>query len=168
MELNEELKAILVETAEKLKGSDRRRFMAQTVKGLGKGGASKAEQELCWDRKTIRKGMHEVESGITCLDAFSFRGRKRAEEHLPNLLKDIKNLVDSQSQTDPRFQTTRLYRRISAKEVRHQLMQQKGYTSRQLPEQRTISRKLDQLGYRPAKVAKTKPRKKNPADQRHL
>jgi len=97
MDLSDSLKKLLVETAQALKGPARRRFMAQTIKELGKGGQRRADCELGWDRDTIRKGMHEVESGFVCLDYFARRGRKRAEEHLPNLLTDIKAIVDSQS-----------------------------------------------------------------------
>ena len=99
--------------------------MAQVVKLLGKGGQRRAERELNWNRGTIRKGRHELESGLACIDAFSARGRKRAEEHLPNLLEDIKAIADEQSQADPTFKTTRLYTRITAKEVRKQLILQK-------------------------------------------
>ena len=38
MELTDDLKAILMETATKLKGADRHRFLAQTVNALGHGG----------------------------------------------------------------------------------------------------------------------------------
>ena len=86
MELTESLKSILIDTAKQLKDSARRVFMARIVKELGPGGASRAERELSWNRKTIRKGTHEVESGIICYDAFGARGRKLAEEHWPNLL----------------------------------------------------------------------------------
>lgn len=64
MELTPEVKSLLIETAKELQGSARRLFMARTVKALGKGGQRKAERELGWDRKTIRKGMRELESGI--------------------------------------------------------------------------------------------------------
>ncbi len=76
MELTDELKSLLIDTAKQLKGSARRLFLARTVKALVPGGASRAERELGWNRKTIRKGMHEVESGLTCVDAFGARGRK--------------------------------------------------------------------------------------------
>lgn len=65
MELTPEVKSLLIETAKDLKGSARRLFMARTVKALGKGGQRKAERELGWDRQTIRKGMKELESGMT-------------------------------------------------------------------------------------------------------
>ncbi len=57
MELTDELKSLLIDTAKQLKGSARRLFLARTVKALGPGGASRAERDLGWNRKTIRKGM---------------------------------------------------------------------------------------------------------------
>ena len=45
---------------------------------------------------------------------------------LPNLLKDIKSLVDPKSQTDPSFKSTGLSTRITASEVRRQLIEQFG------------------------------------------
>ena len=126
MELTDSLKSVLIDTAKQLKGSACRVFMARIVKELGPGGASRAERELGWKRKTIRKGTHEVDSGIVCLDAFAARGRKLAEEHLPNLLVDRKAMVDGQSQTDPQFKNSRLYTRLTATEVRRQLISQKG------------------------------------------
>jgi hypothetical protein len=168
MELTDSLKALLIDTAKQLKGSARRIFMARAVKELGPGGQRRAEGELGWNRVTIRKGTHEVESGFACIDAYSARGRKRAEDHLPNLLDDIKDIVDSQSQTDPKFRTNRLYSRLSAAEVRRQLIGQKGYNDEQLPTVQTISTKLNQLGYFPKKVAKTRPQKNFPRPMRSL
>src|SRR5256885_16779723 len=108
MELTEEVKALLLNTAKDLSGSARRRFLARTVRALGEGGQRLAERELGWNRGTIRKGLQELEHGIVCIDAFSSRGRKRSEEHLPNLLNDITAIVDGQSQADPQFRTNRL------------------------------------------------------------
>jgi transposase len=161
MELTKEVKALLLSTAKDLKGSALRMFMARTVQALGPGGQRLAERELGWNRGTIRKGMHEVERGIVCLDAFSSRGRKRCEEHLPNLLTDLKALVDSQSQADPQFRTNRLYTRLTAAEVRSQLIAKFGYTDEELPTAETIGTKLNELGYSPKKVAKTQPQKKS-------
>jgi len=64
---------------------------------MGRGGQIWAEVRLRWNRQTIRKGMHELRTGMTCLDAFSSRRRKPAEEHLPRLLGDIHAIVDGQS-----------------------------------------------------------------------
>ena len=159
MELTDSLKTMLIETARSLKGSARRLFMARTVKELGYGGQQRAARELGWGRMTIRKGRRELDSGLACLDAFTLRGRKRAEEHLPNLLTDIKAIVDSQSQADRQFRSNRLYTRLTAAEVRRQLIAQKGYTHQQLPSAETIGAKLNDLGYYPQQVAKSQPKK---------
>src|SRR5215510_15119104 len=160
MDLTNTLKTLFIETATTLKGTERRRFMARTVQQLGSGGQRRAERELGWNRQTLRKALRELESGLICLDAFTLRRRKRAEEHLPNLLTDIQAIVDSQSQADPQFRSTRLYIRLTAAEVRRQLIAQKGYTDSQLPTERTIASKLGALGYYPSKVAKTQPQKR--------
>jgi hypothetical protein len=161
IEVAEGLKTTLIETAQSLRGVERRLFMARTVQSLGEGGQRRAEAEFGWNRVTIRKGMHELTSGIACCDAFSLRGRFRAEEHLPNLLTDIKDLVTSQSQADPRFRTLRLYTRLTAEEVRRQLLAKKGYGDDQLPTARTIRNKLNDLGFRPTKVLKCQPKKRS-------
>ena len=159
MELTDSLKTLLIETAKSLKGSARRLFMARTVKELGPGGQQRAARELRWGRMTIRKGLHELDSGVICIDAFALRGRKRAEAHLPNLLMDIQALVDSQSQADPQFRSNRLYPRLTAAEVRRQLIARKGYADTVLPTAETIGTKLNELGYVPQKVAKSQPQK---------
>jgi hypothetical protein len=159
MELVEEVKELLIETTKDLKGSARRLFLARTVHALGEGGQRLAERELGWNRGTIRKGQRELSHGMVCIDAYSSRGRKRSEEHLPNLLSDITSLVDGQSQADPQFRTNRLYTRLTATEVRRQLIAQKGYRDEELPTAETIATKLNELGYYPKKVAKSQPKK---------
>jgi hypothetical protein len=159
MELTEEVKELLIKTAKELKGSACRLFMARTVRALGKGGQRRAEQELGWNRERIRKGEHELKSGLVCVDAFNQRGRKRSEEHLPNLLKDIIAIVDGQSQADPQLRSARLYTRLTAAEVRRQLIATYQYTDTQLPTTATITTKLNTLGYTLKTVAKTQPQK---------
>ena len=161
LQLNESLKSMFIETAKNLKGHERRRFMALTVKELGKGGQRLAERELGWNRDLIRKGTREVETGIICLDAFQARGRKKVEDKLPNLLEDIKSIVDSQSQIDPTFQSNRLYTRLSVAQIRHQLIKEKGYLTEDLPSNETLRDRINKLGYYPKKVAKVKPKKKS-------
>jgi hypothetical protein len=157
-----EMVPVLIAAAEALKGSQRRLFMARTVAAMGRGGQRWAEGHLGWCRDTIRKGTHELRSGMTCVDAFSARRRKPAEEHLPRLLDDIRAIVDGQSQADPKFQTERLFIRISAAEVRRRLIARKGYTDEELPTQQTINTKLNLLGYRLTRVAKCRPQKRSP------
>lgn len=80
----------------------------------------------------------------------------------PNLLEDIKKLVDDQSQIDPSFKSQRLYTRLSASAVRHQLIEKFGYGDEELPTSETIRVKLNDLGYRLKRVAKIQPQKKFP------
>ena len=162
MDVREAEKLTYIETAKALKGSDRRLFMARVVQNLGRGGQRWAEAHLGWGRQTIRKGVHELASGIRCQDAFSARGRKAAEVHLPHLRRDIQALVDEYSQTDPTFQTTRRYTRLSAAQVRQHLIEEKGYTDEALPTAETIRVKLNAWGYALRPVQKSRPQKKFP------
>jgi hypothetical protein len=161
LQLNEITAELLINTAEKFEGGERRIFMAEVVNALGPDGQRKAERELGWNRGTIRKGMQELETGII-IDNRSATGRKKSEEHLPDLIKDIKSIVDPHSHVDPTFRTTQLYIPLTAGGVRQLLIEEKGYTDEELPTERTIANKLNELNYRPQKVTKSKPIKKNP------
>lgn len=154
MQVSAAEKEMYIETAKQLKGHDKRVYMARVVKVLGHGGQAYANREFGWDRKTMYKGSRELETGLICYDNFAARGRKRAEDHLPDLLGDIKAIVDQHSQTDPKFQSTRLYLRLSAASIRRQLIEQKGYTDEELPGEETIRVKLNDLGYTLKRVKK--------------
>jgi DNA-binding protein Fis len=91
--LPDAMRDALTYAANHLKGANRRMFIAETVCSIGDGGQRMAEKMLGWNRGTIRKGMHELHSGIYCVDNFSGRGRTLSEEHLPSLLKDITAIV---------------------------------------------------------------------------
>jgi transposase len=134
--------------------------MAEVVKGLGIGGQTLAQKELGWNRRTIRKGMQELESGVPIMDGYHRSGRKRVEVRLPNLLRNIQSIVDPQSQTDPSFKSTRLHTRITASQVNRQLTEQFGYCAEELPSNETIRRRLNELGYTLKRILKTKPIKK--------
>jgi hypothetical protein len=162
MNLTDTLKQIFMETAAELKGTARRLLMAKVVKQLGVGGQSQAARELGWNRGTRRNGLHELDSGITGVDNYSARGRKSSATHLPALLDDLKAIVDGQSQIDPKFKSARLYVRLSVREIRHQLIEQKGYLDDELPCEETLRQTLNRLGYHQRRVAKTKPQKKIP------
>jgi len=158
--LTPEMKSFLNDTRSKLKGCQRRKFMAEVVRLMGKGGQRRAEHELGWDRKTIQKGIKELTSGFNCADYFAGRGRRCIEQSLPNLLDDIQDIVSPVSQCDPTFWTTDLYSPLTAKQVHRRLIETQKYTAGQLPTVRTISTKLNRIGLRLKKVSKCKPQKK--------
>ena len=158
LNLTGKLKDLWKDTAKRLKGTERRQFMAQVVQALGPGGQAQAERDLGRNQGTIRKGLHELEHGAI-RDAFEQRGRKPTEARLPQLLDDIRAIADPQTQADPSLMSQRLYTRLSAAEVRRQLIVQKGYRDAELPTAEVIRQRLNQLGYRLQRVAKTKPQK---------
>lgn len=158
MELTEAMVALFPKTANALPGADRRRYMAETVEAFGLS-QRQAERQLGWAHETVHKALREFHSGITCLDNFSARGREPCEFHLPHLFQDIRDLVAENLQTDPTFQTTQLYCRLSAREFRKQPTERKGYTDEQLPTVQTIGEKLNDLGFRTRTVVKSRPKK---------
>ena len=159
MELTKAMAALLQKTADAFQGAQRRRYMAEAVEAFDLS-QRQAERQLGWAHNTVRKALHEFHSGITCVDNFSARGRKPCEFHLPQLFQDIRDLVAELLQTDPTFQTTQLYCRLSAPQVRKQLIECKGYTDKQLPTVQTIGEKLNDLGFRLRTVVKSRPQKK--------
>lgn len=145
--------------AESLKGSQRRMFLGRLALDIGRGGRFLISKTLNINRKTLNKGISEVNRGVGQEDRFKERGRKSIEEKMPGLLSAIKDIVDGASQTDPKFTSTRLYTRLSTTEVRKQLIE-RGYSDASLPSNQTLWNKLHSLGYKRKKVAKTKPKKK--------
>ena len=154
MQISEAEKEMYIETAKQLKGQARRLYLARVVKALGRGGQWFASQAFGWDRNTIRKGTRELATGFRCYDNYAARGRQRAEDRLPHLLDDLRTIADQYSQTDPKFQSTWLYLRLSAASVRQQLIEQKGYTNEELPSVEVIRQRLNELGYSLKRVKK--------------
>jgi len=130
-----------------LHGSERRKFRAGVVRSIGRGGQDYASKIFNWGRNTIRKGEKELKSGIDVEDLFHLRGRKPAEHYLPNLLLHIKEIIEPHSQTDPTFKSTRVYTPITAKMVRERLIKHFDYKDSGLPVERTLSNKINGLGF---------------------
>lgn len=160
MELCKEMIKIIKLACSELKGSKKRKFMAETVGALGYGGQRKAEKLLGWCRNTVRKGQHEVETNISCVDHYQGRGRLPCEAHLPGLIDKIHEIVGDKTQADPTLESDRLYTRMTAGEVRR-LLSESGFQEDELPAESTLSRKLNKLGYNLKRVQKVKPKKKS-------
>jgi len=143
-----------------LRGPDRRLFMASAAVQLGRGGPAYLHRELGWDRTTMRKGLRELEAGAVSPSAAHLRGRKPLESELATLEQDIRAIAENSVQTDPTFRTTQLYRRLTAREVRRRLVEDFGYAEELAPSERTLRRKLNALGFKPRRVAKSKPLRK--------
>ena len=148
MPMNETVKATIKDAAQKLTGYRRRAFMAKVAEDYFEGSARKTETYLGWNRDNVQLGLHEQGCKVICADNYQARGRHKSEAVIPNLEADIRALVDVQAQADPKFQTTFLYARISARAVREALVNEKGYEDTQLPSRQTIGTILNRLGYR--------------------
>lgn len=155
--LNDTIKSTIKDAAKKLTGNRKRNFMGKVAEDYCHGSARKAETIFGWCRISVELGLHERRTGIICVDNYRARGRHKSEEKLPNLETDIRFLVDAQAQADPKFQSTFLYARISAKAVREALLSQKGYTEEALPTRQTIGEMLNRMGYRLKKPSRLNP-----------
>ncbi len=71
----------------------------------------------------------------------------------------MRSIVDPETQADPTLKSERLYTRLSAAQVRRQLIKQKGYTDEQLPTAEVIRQRLNEMKYRLRRVVKAKPQK---------
>jgi transposase len=112
MRLAPDVTKLLEETAATLTGVARRVFMARAVRDLFGGSIHRAVRALTWDDRTLRKGLHDLRTGIECCDGRTGAGRPRVEARLPTLRQDLRDLLDSQSQIDPQFASQRLYTRL--------------------------------------------------------
>ncbi|MGI8500921.1 MAG: hypothetical protein ACR2LR_07240, partial [Hassallia sp.] len=125
--LTDTIKSTFKDAAKKLTGNRKRDFMAKVTEDYFDSSARIAETVLGWNRQTVQLGLHERRTGIVCVDNYQARGRDNSVEILPNLELDIHSLVDAQAQADPKFQSTFLYARISARAVREALVSERGY-----------------------------------------
>jgi len=155
--LDNTLKSTLKDAAQKLTGQCKRDFMAKVTADYFGGSARKAETVLGWYRHSVQLGLDERRTGMVCVDNYQARGRHKSEEILPNLEADMRGLVDAQAQADPKFQSTFLYARISARAVREALVRERGYEEGELPTRQTIGELLNRLGYRLKKHKKQSP-----------
>ena len=162
-ELTAEFIRTIQDAARRLTGAKRRQFEAQVAVNYCQGSARKAETIFGWGRVTVQAGLEELRTGRPRQDRYRQRGRRKAEEKLPPLELDIRKLLDPQSQTDPKFQSSFLFTRATGKAVREALLQNEPmYAPEDIPSLRTIRRVMNRLGYRLRRVQKAKPAKKIP------
>ncbi|HJH30614.1 MAG TPA: ISAzo13 family transposase, partial [Methanosarcinaceae archaeon] len=161
-EIAEDIKSIIKSAANKMSAANRREYIGEVTIKLLDSNARKAESEFGWGRETVKTGMAELITCIRCLNNFSARGNKKTEEKMPELVDDIRSIVNPKSQADPKFQTPFLYTRITAKTVRQTLIDEKGYTNDELPCENTMGNILKRMGYNLKRIQKTKPLKKIP------
>jgi hypothetical protein len=149
--------ATFKDASKKLTGYRKREFMAKVTQDYFDGSARKAESVMGWNRRSVQLGLHERRTGLRCVDNYQARGRHRSEQVLPDLEADIRSLVDTQAQADPKLKSSFLYARISARAVRKALVSEAGYCESELPSRQTTGEMLNRLGYRLKKHKKRNP-----------
>jgi len=155
----EEMDRLIVIAAKHLTGHRRRLFIAEVTLSLCAGNTRRSEERFGWGRATAEKGLRERASGIRCLEYFAGRRRPSWEDRNPQLVVDIRAIVEPKTQADPELKTSRCYSNLSAKEVREALLA-KGYQEKDVPPERTMRNILNRMGFRLKRIQKGKPLKK--------
>lgn len=137
----------------------RRQAMAEVTTRLLDGKPRVAEDVSGWGRSTVKLGMNELRTGIICLNDLSERRKPKTEEKYPEMLSDIHEIMEPESQADPQLRTTLSYTDMTASGVRQALLE-RGWPEEKLPAVRTMSDILFRQGYRLRTVVKTKVQKK--------
>lgn len=138
---------------------DRRQAMGDVTMTILDGKSRVAEEVFGWSRSSVSVGMNEFRSGIVCVNDLSSRHKPKTEEKHSGLLDEIRQLLEPNSQAEPRLRTTLLYTNMTAQSVYDALVAN-GWSKESLPTVRTISNILNRNEYRLRTVAKTKVEKK--------
>ena len=157
--LTEELSDLMTRLVKQIPYEHRRQAMGDVALTLLEGKSRKAEDLLGWNRHTVEMGINEFRTGIRCIIDLSARGKKKAEEDNPQLLRDIERILEPHSESDSHLRTTLLHSDVTAKAVRLALIEM-GYTEEELPAERTFYEILNRQGYRRRTVIKSKVQKK--------
>jgi len=160
MKLNKNLIKTFKKIAKRLSGVEKRSFIGEITRTYLEGNARKAESIFGWNRKSVALGVKEITHGIICYVDIHQRGKPRIEITMKDLEKDIKSLIEPDTQVDPQFKSDLRYVRITAKKIRKLLIRKRGYRSKKLPQERTINNLLNRMGYTLKRVQKIKPLKK--------
>ena len=146
--------------ASKMTGACRREFQAQMTIKYCDGNARKAERRFGWGRKSVKLGLEERRSGITCLGLQSSNsGAKKWEELHPRVAKSLEDIAEDYAQQNPTFKSTIADTRLTASEAINQLKKH-GFSESEIPAPSTMALVLNRMGYRLRKVLKAKPQKK--------
>lgn len=161
-ETDGKIRQVIESSAGKLTGQKRRAYQAEVTAEFSGGSVRRSEKETGRGRETVREGMREAETGILCYDNFRGRGRKKTEEKLPDMERDIRDIAEPHARADPDFGNAFLYIKITAEAVREALIREKGYDERELPSENTAGNMPNRMGYSLKRVLKAGPVKKFP------
>ncbi len=157
--ISKELVELISRLVDLIPWPERRKAMGDVTVSILEGKPRVAEKEFGWSRLGVSLGINEYRSGITCVNDLTERHRPKTEEKSPQLIEDIRKILEPCSQADPGLRTTLLYTNITSQAVYNKLVEG-GWPEESLPTVRSISNILNRHGYRLRTVAKTKVQKK--------
>lgn len=157
--ISTELVGLISRLVELIPWPTRRSAMGDVTLSLLDGKHRVAEDVFGWGRTVVEVGINELQTGISCVNDISTRVKPKAEEKNPELLAEIRAIMEPHSESDSHLRTTLLYTNMTAKAVYNALVE-KGWSAESLPTVRTISNILFRQDYRLRTVAKTKVQKK--------
>jgi hypothetical protein len=145
--LTEKIKLTLKDAGKKLTGGKKRAFMAQVRKDYFNSSPRNAETHMGWSRKAVQRGLEEMKREKIIVNEVETRGRKKTEEKLPNIVKDIEDLIEGESQADRKFQSKFAYVKLSGRTLMEKLIEKKGYRQEELPSRQNLGDVLNRMGY---------------------
>jgi hypothetical protein len=141
---------------------ERRPAMADATQTLLKGKPRVAETVFGWGRANVALGLHELQTGLVCVNDLSKRRKPKTEEKYPQLVVALRAITEAKSQAHSHLRTDFTYTNMTAPAVRSALLEQ-GWPAATVPTARTLSNILNRQNYRLRRVTKTQVQKK-----RHL
>lgn len=95
--LTDDARQVIRRAAALLTGHTRRQFQGEMAHRYCGGSARLAETTFGWGRQAVHTGLHELRSGILCVEHFPAKGRLPGEPLCPQLAADIRE----QAKADP-------------------------------------------------------------------
>jgi hypothetical protein len=157
--ISPELVGLVTRLVELIPWPVRRSAMGDVTLVLLDGKHRVAEDVFGWGRSVVAVGINEFKTGISCVNDITQRLKPKTEEKNPELLAEIRTIMEPHSESESHLRTTLLYTNMTAKAVYNALVE-KGWAAASLPTVRTISNILIRHDYRLRTVAKTKVQKK--------
>ena len=146
---------------------ERRQALAEVTLALLDGKARTAEEVFGWARSPVELGLHELRTGLVCINDLSKRRKAKSEEKHPKLLANLRRIMDPNSQAQSPLRTPLSYTNMTAKAGRAALLEN-GWLEAELPGVRALSNILNRQGYRRRRVEKSPVQKKRCGRTRSL
>ena len=161
-QLSFEVRTVIRKAASRLTGFKRRLFVAVMAIEYCQASPRQTESILGFNRRTVARGLQELELGKPIRTLPENRGRPRIEQQQPDVASFTDAVLSENSQVDPKFQTTLAFTRVTGNELREALATSLNVAVSSLPVPRSLRRLINRRGYSLRKVRKTKPLKKIP------